>query len=264
MQSSMEKNQVIFAVLLGTAVLLLLAGFLLFFLIRYRTKKNQYIHEKENLQKEFEQTLLQSQVEVQENTFSDLSAELHDNIGQLLVSTKALIGVTQRKLPMVSETLQIADETLAKAINEIRSLSKLLDKDWLQQFDFIDNLRTEVKRISAMKTLEINFNHPEKILLPSEEQIILFRIVQEALQNSVKHSNAGKIDIDIAHSMSSLVVNINDDGNGFKKDAMMHTSLGLKNMKHRTQLLGGTIDWISSPGNGSSVILKLPVKKSEL
>lgn len=260
----MEKNQLIIAVLLGTTVFILLTGFLLFFLIRYRTKKNQYIREKENLQKEFGQILLQSQVEVQENTFADLSAELHDNIGQLLVSTKALIGVTQRQMLLPMETLQIADETLAKAINEIRSLSKLLDKDWLKQFDFIDNLDAEVKRIGAMKTLEINFIHPGKIMLPPEEQVILFRIVQEALQNSVKHSNAGKIDIALTHSAYSLIVNISDNGNSFEKDDKMHTSLGLKNMQHRTNMLGGTIEWLSSAANGSAVIIKLPVKKSEL
>lgn len=260
----MEKSQLIIAILLGTTVFILLTGFLLFFLIRYRTKKNQFLREKENLQKEFGQILLQSQVEVQENTFAELSAELHDNIGQLLVSTKALLGVTKRKLPASSETLQIADETLAKAINEVRSLSKLLDKDWLQQFDLIENLDAEVKRIGAMKTLQINFSHPRKIMLPPEEQLILFRIVQEALQNAVKHSNAGKIDIAIILSASTLEVNIYDNGIGFEKEEKMHTSLGLKNMKHRTTMLGGTIEWLSTSANGSTVSIKLPVKKSEL
>lgn len=259
----MEKNQVIFAVLFATAVLVLLAGFLLFFLVRYRSRSNQYIRERENLKKEFEQTLLQSRVEVQENTFATLSQELHDNIGQLLVSAKALIGVTQRNLPCSPETLNIAEETLGKAINEVRSLSKSLDKEWLQQFDFINNLQTEVNRINAAKTLQINFSHPEKLLLQPEEQIILFRIVQEAIQNSVKHSHAQQIDISASHSVSSLIISIIDNGKGFEKDLMISSGLGLKNMKHRTQLLGGTIEWISSPGNGSTVILKLPVKKSE-
>lgn len=259
----MEKTQVIFAVLFGTLVLVLLAFFLLFFFIRYRTRKNQYIVERENLKKEFEQTLLQSQIEVQENTFAELSRELHDNIGQLLVSTKALISVTQLSQPKPSDTLQMAEETLGKTITELRSISKSLDKEWLKQFDFIDNLQNEVNRINAMQTLQISYSHPEKILLQPEEQIILFRIVQEALQNSVKHSEALCIDINISHSVSSLIVCIADDGKGFKEDPEMPSGLGLKNMKHRTQLLGGTIEWTPSAGNGSTVILKLPVKKSE-
>ncbi|MDB5223628.1 MAG: hypothetical protein JWN83_2295 [Chitinophagaceae bacterium] len=257
----MEKTQVILAVLFGTIVLMLLVLFLLFFLVRYRYRSNAYIRERENLKKAFEQTLLQSQVEVQENTFAMLGQELHDNIGQLLASTKALIAVTQRKLQYSTDTLNIAEETLGQAINELRSLSKSLDKEWLQQFDFIENLETEVKRIGTAKTLQINFSHPEKLLLQPEEQIILFRIVQEAIQNAIKHSQAQHININVSHSVSSLVVNVIDNGKGFEEDLKMATGLGIKNMKHRTQLLGGTIEWISSPGNGSTVNLKLPVKK---
>lgn len=258
----MEKGQVLIAVLFATALLMLLAFFLLFFFIRYRSKSNQYIRERENLKKEFDQILLKSQIEVQENTFAALGQELHDNIGQLLVSTKALIGITQRNIPQPSDTLNIAEETLSKTINEIRSLSKSLDKEWLQQFNFIDNLQTEVHRINAMQTIKVNFSHTEKLLLPPEEQIILFRIVQEALQNSIKHSQAQNIDIKLCHSGSSLIVNIIDNGKGFDESLMFSSGLGLKNMKHRTQLLGGTIEWKSSPDEGSSVILKLPVKKS--
>src|SRR5215212_586279 len=112
----MEKNQLIIAILLGTTVLILLTGFLLFFFIQYRSRKNQYITERENLKKEFEQTLLQSSMEVQENTFAELSRELHDNIGQLLVSTKALISVTQLSIQPASEALSMAEETIGKAI----------------------------------------------------------------------------------------------------------------------------------------------------
>lgn len=259
----MEKSQVLIAVLFATALLMLLAFFLLFFFIRYRSRSNEYIRERENLKKEFDQILLKSQVEVQENTFAALGQELHDNIGQLLVSTKALIGITQRNLPTASNTLNIAEETLSKTINEVRSLSKSLDKEWLQQFNFIDNLQTEVQRINAMQTIKVNFSHTDKLLLQPEEQIILFRIVQEALQNSIKHSQAQNIGIDLSHSGSSLMVKITDDGKGFKEESMSSSGLGIKNMKHRTQLLGGTIDWKSTVNEGSTVILKLPVKKSE-
>ena len=259
----MEKNQIVISILLGTSVLLLLAGFLLFFLIRYRTRKNQFIQEGDKLKKEFEQTLLLSQVEVQENTFAALSNELHDNICQLLVTTKALISVTQMKQPEPLDTLTIAEETLGKTINELRSISKALDKEWLRQFNFIENLKTEVNRINALQTLHIELLTPEYILLPAEEQLILFRIVQEALQNAVKHSEAEHISIDVSHSVSSLLVKITDNGKGFKEQSLDSAGLGLKNMKQRTQLLGGTIEWIASHGEGSTVILKLPVKKSD-
>lgn len=258
----MGESQVIIAVLFATALLMMLAFFLLFFLIRYRTRKNQFIDERDKLKKDFEQTLLLSQIEVQENTFEMLSSELHDNIGQLLVTAKSFLGTTERNLRDPPETLRMAQETLGIANQEVRSLSKMLNKEWLQQFNFIQNLTTEVNRINTMQTLQILLSAPENILLPAEEQLILFRIVQEALQNAVKHSQAENIAINVSNSASSLIVNITDDGKGFDT-LLSSTGLGIKNMKHRTQLLGGIMEHSSSSGNGSSVIIKLPVKKSE-
>jgi len=121
----MEKKDLIFAIVFTTIVLLLLVAFLLFFFIRYRFKNNTYIKEKEAMKKFFEKTLLQSQIEVQEATLAGIGKELHDNIGQLLSSTKMFLGITQRNLPESPETLNIAEETLGKAINEFACTFKI-------------------------------------------------------------------------------------------------------------------------------------------
>ena len=212
----MENKEVMYAVGFVTIILLLLLSFLLFFFLKYRVRSNKFIKERETMKKAFEQTLLQSQVEVQEATFSVLAKELHDNVGQLLSSSKMLMGITQRNLNSIPETLTIAEETLGKAIQELRSLSKSLDKQYLQQFDLIDNLSAEIKRINTSLILEIHFSHPGKLPLTSEEQIILFRIIQEALQNTIKHAEAKNIDIDMTSQQQNIIVNIADDGKGFE------------------------------------------------
>lgn len=94
----MEKKDIIFGIIFTTIVVVLLVAFLMFFFIRYRSRSNAYIKEREAMKKAFEQNLLQSQIEVQEATFAGLGKELHDNIGQLLSSTKMLLGITQRSL----------------------------------------------------------------------------------------------------------------------------------------------------------------------
>jgi len=213
------------------------------------------------MKKAFEQTLLQSQIEVQEATFSALGKELHDNVGQLLSSTKMLLGITQRDLPAAPETLTIAEETLGKAINELRALSKSLDKEWLDRFDLVENLSTEINRINEAKMLEILFSHPGRLPLKAEEQIILFRIIQEALQNAIKHSEAQKIYIDITTLPGQLIIEITDDGKGF--EPIPGDGLGIRNMKHRTKLLGGNITW-NMPAQGSSITIQLPVKDNML
>ena len=211
------------------------------------------------MKKTFEDALLHSQIEVQEATFSVLAKELHDNVGQLLSSSKMLLGITQRNMTNAPLTLNIAEETLGKAIHELRSLSKSLDKEWLEQFDLIENLGTEIKRINAGMVLEIHFSHPGKLPLTVEEQIILFRIIQEALQNAIKHSDAKNIFIEIETIDENIIVNITDDGKGF--EPTFNDGLGMRNMKHRTKLLGGNITW-DTPEKGSSVTIQLPLKKN--
>lgn len=255
----MEKREVMLSVLFATSVLILLAFFLLFFLVRYRHKSNAYINEKVNLKKAYEQALLQAQIEVQENTLSDISYELHDNIGQLISSSKMLLGITLRTLTNAPDTLITAEEALGKAIREIRSLSKSLDREWLKQFSLIENLQTEVFRINTSRVLDINFQHPENLSLNTDEQIILYRIIQEAIQNSIKHSQAKNITINITENVSQLTVEIFDNGKGFNNDIHHLKGLGLKNMKHRTQLLGGTIKWEPLPEHGLGIIINLPI-----
>ncbi|MEO8762674.1 MAG: ATP-binding protein [Ginsengibacter sp.] len=256
----MEKNDVMFAIIFATVVLVLLAGFLFFFFLKYRYRSNEYIKEREIMKKTFEQTLLQSQIEVQEATFSALGKELHDNIGQLLSSTKMLLGITQRNLKDTPETLTIAVETLGKAINELRALSKSIDKEWLDQFDLVENLSTEITRINNAKMLQIQFSHPGRLPMKAEEQIILFRIIQEALQNAIKHSEAQNIRIEIATQTQNILVTITDDGKGL--GSISTDGLGMRNMKQRTKLLGGNITW-SMPTRGSSINIQLPVKEEE-
>jgi signal transduction histidine kinase len=170
--------------------LLLITLFIVMLVMAYLRRDLKHLKEKETMEADFEKQLLQSQLETQEETLNQLSIEIHDNVGQLLNSTKLLIGITQRSLPDSPDTLAMADETLAKAIQELRSLSKSLNREWLQQFNFIENLEGEINRINAAKSLQIHLFRPPALSLKADEQIILFRIVQEILQNSIKHAQA--------------------------------------------------------------------------
>ena len=240
-------------------IFLLLTIIVVTFLVRYQRRKYLYQQNLLVIKKENEQAILQAQLETQEETFATLGKELHDNVGQLLNSAKLLIGVTQRKLTDAPDTLSIADETLGTAINELRSLSKSLNKEWLQQFNFIDNLQTEIKRINAADSLQITFSYKTQLPFKSDKQIILFRIVQEALQNAIKHAQANNITIQLTEENNLLTVIVEDDGKGFEEKEKTATGIGLLNMKHRIKLLGGSIEWKSS-NKGASVIILLPVK----
>lgn len=213
--------------------------------------------DRELQQANFENQLLQTQIEVREATLSILSKELHDNIGQLLTSTKLLLGIGRMKLTEVPESLVMAEETMGKAIVELRSLSKSLNKEWLQQFSLAENLLAEVNRINGNDTILIKVSIPEDLLLESEKQIILFRIIQEALQNALNHADPQHIGIRIWIENSFLHTTISDDSAGILECNKEY--LSFSNMKQKTASLQGTIIWMPTNPKGCLVSIKIPV-----
>jgi signal transduction histidine kinase len=252
-------HDIVLIVIIITGIFLLAAAFLLFYVNVYNERKRRHLEEKKYMEQEFEKQLMQSQLEVQEYTFNALGEELHDNIGQLLSSTKMLLGVTERNLPEVPDSLKTATETLSKAILDLRSLSKSLSHEWLHQFNLLENLQTESERILASKqisvTLETNMHN---LPLESREQVILFRVLQEALQNSIKHAQATEIRLAISAHDKILCLELTDNGPGFDMSKTSFKGVGMINMKHRIRLLNGTIHWQSNTPTGTKVAISLP------
>lgn len=211
------------------------------------------------MEKEFHLQLTQSRIEVQELTYQHIGKELHDNVGQLLSTSRMLLGLTERSLPAIPDTLLTANETLARAINELRSLSRSLDKEWLEQFSFADNLEMEIDRINAGGYIAADYHQEIPLFLRADEQIILFRIVQEAIQNAIRHGLPHHIFISVSISGNDYLIAIKDDGHGNLPE--QNTGMGMLNMKHRTNLLGGEIHWHPTPGKGTTVVITLPVKQ---
>lgn len=248
---------------IGIILVLLSIGFIAFFVFA-RHKQNNLVLKQRHMQQEFQQQLLQSQVEVQEHTFEQIGKELHDNVGQLLGSTRMLLGITERSLQQVPATLSSANETLSKAIQEIRTLSKILNKEWLEQFSFQENLQAEIQRINSSGRVSLLYSDGHgPIPLSAELQIILFRIVQEAIQNAIRHAGATEISISVHVEKTFIQLGIDDNGSGMNLDETSRNGVGVLNMKHRTHLLGGTILWQPrKSGSGTSVKIDIPLNQS--
>ncbi|TWF35386.1 histidine kinase/DNA gyrase B/HSP90-like ATPase [Chitinophaga polysaccharea] len=229
--------------------------------ISYKKKQDAYLHQLKLMKEDYDKQLMWSQIEMQEEAFAHLGQELHDDIGQLLSSTKLLINVTQRSMEAIPDTLQAAEDTLVLAIQHLRALSKSFSRQWLDQFSMIDNLKAEVDRINSSRAIAVKFTHELMVLpLQAEPQIILFRIIQEAIQNCIKHARPQVIDISIRKDASELIVIIADDGAGFDKAGMASIGMGIRNMQHRTRLLGGDIRWEVTTSGGTAVLITLPLE----
>ena len=244
----------------GVLIFLVFAGIIVFVIIFYQKRRFQYKEDLFKMQSQFNEALMQSQLETHEATLNQISEEIHDNIGQLLSSTKMLLGITERNLENIPDTLKTAEQTLGKAIQDLRSLSKSLNKEWLHQFNITDNLKTEVDRINASRTIRAEYFTSTTFLpLQAEAQVMLFRIVQEAVQNCIKHANAQRITIRTLYSHEQITVTVDDDGDGFMQVNQTASGVGMMNMQHRTKLLGGTIAW-NPLTQGTQVFITLPVQ----
>lgn len=246
-------------IVIGTVLFLMLISFCVAFMLVYQKRRKAHQEEKRFMEISFQQELLKTQLETQENTFDQMGRELHDNIGQLLSTIKLLLGIALRETGTIPDTLKTADQTVGKAINDLRLLSKSLSKEWLQQFNLIENVEAEKQRINAARNVEVSFtSDKENIDMKPESQVMLFRIVQEAMQNVVKYANAQHISIEMTHSNNRFQLQIKDDGKGFDVEAARNKSMGLQNMEYRTRLLGGTIQWNSETGKGTSIHITIP------
>ena len=247
----------------GAAIFSILVLFIILFIFFYQKRLHRHYQEKRELHNTYQQEILRTQLETQEMTFHQIGEELHDNIGQLLSSTRMLIGIAERSLENVPKTLKTADQTLAQAIHDLRMLSKSLNKEWLSRFNLLENLQAEVDRINSSKTVGVTLHANKKTIpLNAESRVMLFRIIQEALNNSIKHSRAASIRLDIDMN-EHIIVQVRDDGRGMLGDDTQ-PGVGLMNMKHRTALLGGTITWTSPAGTGTTVTIQLPIQPEEL
>jgi signal transduction histidine kinase len=247
-----------FAFVVATLLFLLLSCFIILLLLLYKKHQNQHRKEMVMLKNTYEQALLQSQVEVQEATFSTLGKELHDNLGQLLSTAKMLINVTSMNLENVPDSLNTADETISKALSELRSLSKTLNKEWLSQFDLIENLKREIARINTSKTVQVHLEECGKLYLDPDKQIILFRIIQEAIQNSIKHASAENGSIKLDGYANPIEITVVDDGVGFHPSGKTD-GVGILNMKQRTKSVGGTLQIQSYKDKGTTILIQLPI-----
>lgn len=237
----------------------------------YLFKKNiktikESLVEKQLMQSQHAQALLQTQLEIQEQTLRTISQEIHDNVGQVLSLAKLNLNTLDlntgsSKEEKITRSIQL----VSKAINDLRDLSRSLNGDKIADLglqDAIDNELKIIQNTGLMETALMIEGTP--YLLQSQQEIVIFRIVQESLNNSVKHSKAKNINILIEYQPSHCNITIADNGDGFDADLLeaTQTGIGLKNMQGRANLINAYFSIESAPGKGTKVFIQSANKTS--
>jgi two-component system, NarL family, sensor kinase len=256
------KGEVIIVIITVIIILLFLGILLLVMTVYYAKRRRQMQEAQKALYAEFEQQLLQSKLEIQEQTFSFISDEIHDNVGQVLSLAKMQLAMLEQKGVFNLQAIKTAKEGVGSAIAELRDLAKSLSPERVQAFDLAKNIQEEVQRINKSGMAAVHFQVGEvPDALPGEKKLMLFRVVQECLQNTVKHASATNIYINLDTVDYKVDIQLRDNGVGFNVDEALkrHNGLGLANMQRRVQLMGGSFAVNSAAGQGTHTHIQISV-----
>ena len=259
-----ESREIIIALIAGTSTLLLLGVLMISFLILYRSRHRKLLREKEQLRLSYERELLKSQLEIQEQTFRHISQEIHDNIGQVLSLARLNISTMDPAQPTSLEQ-KIADskKLVSQAIYDLRNLSHGLSTDYVADLGLARAIGHELEMIRKSGGQETVFQtEGDAYRLDKQQEVIIYRIVQETLNNILKHAASRKIIIHLQYSPDEFTLSITDNGKGFDLTLLNHNTsygLGIKNMHNRARLMGARFQISSTLGEGTNVVVTVPL-----
>jgi two-component system, NarL family, sensor kinase len=259
-----ESSELIIPVIAGTLTLLLLGVFIVSFLFLYRRRHIRYIREKQQLKLSYEQELLKTRLEIQEQTFRHISQEIHDNIGQVLSLTKLNISTMDPSQPdILRQKISDSETLISKAIHDLRDLSHGLSTDYIADLGLSRAVGHELEMIKKSGDYETVFlTDGSPYSLDKQKELIIYRIIQEVLNNIIKHAAAQKIIIYLLYRPEEFTLTITDNGKGFDLTPLNDNTsfgLGIPNMHNRAQLIGSRFLISSTLGQGTSVTITVPV-----
>ncbi len=193
----------------------------------------------------------------QEKERSDISKELHDNVSQMLTSTKLFLDILRNKAP--DELIDRSIKNINSIIEEIRNMSRSLMPLSIEDLGIIGSINDLMDNIRVTNIIDIEFYPDAEVekLLNANSKLILYRIVQEQINNIVKHAKAKNMLIELFAENNFIELIVSDDGAGFDLETVKK-GLGLRNMISRAQLLNGTTEIITEPNKGCKLKVHIP------
>lgn len=258
----MEYEELQTLIITSTLIFLIGPVFIFLYVSTYFRKRKKHIEEKLEMKRSFDSELLRAQMEIREQTMETIGADLHDNVGQLLSLSAVTLnaiepdGVSKAGL----EKIEAAVSLTMNAIEEMRLLGKLLQGEQLISFGLQKAIGYEMDYIRKLGIydLVLNIDPTLRSLSDANKELILFRIIQEGLNNIIKHAQANRIELSLGSAENYLMLVISDNGKGFLIDPASERGMGLSNITKRAEIIGGRAEINSMPGNGTTIELKVP------
>lgn len=244
------------------SVLVIICTLIIIFFLVFQKRKNQLLLDKIKQQKMFDDELIKTQQEIQEETLRHIGRELHDNVGQRLVLATMQINVAAGMVKdEVKSKVDNAALALKDSLEEVRALSKSLNSDVIFNLGFDATVKNEVARLNktGLLTSSLSITGEKVNFENKKDEIILFRILQEFFSNTLKYAEAEHLNVFIDYQKEFLNIKVEDDGNGFDVDIAEKGS-GLITMEKRSELLNAKFQLESQAEKGTVLTLKYPYR----
>jgi signal transduction histidine kinase len=242
---------------LGAAVLLLTA--LLIRVIRYSRERTRHLRECEE-QLSWQKQITEAVIVAQEKERTEIGKELHDNVNQILGASNLYLNSAMTDEQMRQELLERSMQLVSNAINEIRKISKSLITPGLGEIGLIESIGDIMDDLKVAKNkmaIDLDLQNISEEQIEDRRKLTLFRIVQEQLNNIVKHAQATRVLIRLSGEQDQIVLTVSDNGVGF--DVSRHRKgVGITNIISRAEILCGKVEIQSSPGEGCLLTVSLP------
>jgi two-component system NarL family sensor kinase len=258
------KNDIIIFLIVTTAIILLLAGLIITLIYLYQKKQLAYQQNLETLKLDHEKNLMAAQLEIQEDTFQHISREIHDNISLSLTLAKLHLNTLnwndmEKRTSLINSTIDL----ISQSITNLSGISKSLNSDIINSQGLITAIENEVHNIRETGLFAIDLHITgDPVYMDMQKELIIFRIIQEAFNNIIKHAKATHTGLTLHYDAAGLNITIRDNGSGFilpKNIASDKTGkAGLKNMETRSKMIGGKMQLESIIDKGTVLSFSFP------
>jgi len=232
------------------ALIIVMAGIILYYYLEAKKKRKKDLEEFKS-----------SVIEAQENEWRMVAGELHDGIGQNLSAINIFLQQNIKSGSADTDNLRQASELVVETIDEVRRISQKLYPKQIERLGLTISLVAMSERLSAATGIRFitNIDNLDNTL-SKENEVQYFRIIQEILNNTIKHSKANVVKIDIKRSVMFIVTEIEDNGIGFEVTPSSRLGFGLINIEERIRMIKGVYEFTSEHEKGTKFKITIPIK----
>ena len=258
-----SRTEAIVLLVFMTIFILVMITFIITILFFVQKKQRLFENDLIAVKANYDRELFRVQLEIQEQTFQEIAREIHDNVGQVLSLAKLGLGTLdlEQKDESQESILEISD-ILEKALEDLRHMSRSMNPEIIKKGGLKKSIEMQVGYIQRGGKFNVNFTvNGDQIYLDETKEIFLFRIVQEAVNNIIRHSKASDICISLCYANEHLIMQIKDNGIGFNLNEQISGKgqiNGIYNMQHRANLIGAEFQMESNIGIGTCITVKTP------